>query len=206
MLKNAGADALQTAASRSSWHSSQHNLGGPRTINMPTVPLEAAAPANHRVATSFKLRRARTRRPGQRRPSVDFEEFDEPTLVHSHRRQHDMRIEWHGVDRAGDGAAVRADVRIRDGAAQALARSGARAVRSRCAWSSCATSQLGLLVPKEMIESFYVPAAERRRRPRRRYSNYRTVQRRAARHGAAVQSAQAPACQSRVKCLDAGAC
>jgi hypothetical protein len=59
--------------------SARHNLGPRRTINMPTVPLEALSARNHprfifTLRGTDRVRGTRTRR-------LDFEEFDEPTLV-----------------------------------------------------------------------------------------------------------------------------
>ena len=61
--------------------SSRYNLGGRRTINMPTVPLEPLSPRNH-PRFIFKLR-GRARVAGVQTERLEFTEFDEPTLVQS---------------------------------------------------------------------------------------------------------------------------
>jgi hypothetical protein len=61
--------------------SSRYNLGGRRTINMPTVPLEALGARNH-PRFIFKLR-GRARVAGVQTERLEFNEFDEPTLVQS---------------------------------------------------------------------------------------------------------------------------
>lgn len=59
--------------------SSRHNLGGRRTINMPTVPLEALG-RNNQPRYEFK-RGGRTRIHGTPIVRLEFQEFSEPTLV-----------------------------------------------------------------------------------------------------------------------------
>jgi hypothetical protein len=80
LLENPGADALSKVGAIIE-ASSRHNLGSRRTINMPTVPLEALSAVNH-VRYIFKLR-GTTRVRGTQTARLDFDEFDEPTLVHS---------------------------------------------------------------------------------------------------------------------------
>ena len=80
LLENPGADALAKAAAIVE-ASSRHNLGGRRTINMPTVPLEALSARNH-PRYIFKVG-GKSRIGGVSTRQLEFSEFDEPTLVQS---------------------------------------------------------------------------------------------------------------------------
>jgi hypothetical protein len=80
LLEKPGADALAKAAAIVE-ASSRHNLGGRRTINMPTVPLEALSARNH-PRYIFKVG-GKARVSGVQTRQLEFSEFDEPTLVQS---------------------------------------------------------------------------------------------------------------------------
>lgn len=61
--------------------SGEQNLGGARTINMPTTPLEILRVDQH-PRFIFKVR-GRDKIDGTMTTRLDFEEFDEPTIVNS---------------------------------------------------------------------------------------------------------------------------
>jgi hypothetical protein len=61
--------------------SGEHNLGGVRTINLPTTPLEILRVDQH-PRFIFKVR-GRDKIDGTSTTRLDFEEFDEPTMINS---------------------------------------------------------------------------------------------------------------------------
>jgi hypothetical protein len=164
LLKNPGADLLDRAAAIVE-ASSQHNLGGPRTINMPTVPLEALSAQNH-PRYIFKLR-GKDRVHAVQTQRLDFEEFDEPTLVHgtdggswwsrgSAWIEPDTGRLWRaelivGPDRPGSFRRVELEARIRVDFAR--------------------DETLNLLVPMSLTEQFWIPRG--RGTGKARYTNFR---------------------------------
>lgn len=164
LLKNPGADLLDRAAAIVE-ASSEHNLGGRRTINMPTVPLEALSARNH-PRYIFKLR-GTERVKGVETQRLDFEEFDEPTLVHGtdggslwtrgtawlevdtgRLRRAELIV---GPDRPGSFRHVQLESRVRVDFAHDAA--------------------LNLLVPNTMTEEFWIPRG--RGSGKARYTNFR---------------------------------
>jgi hypothetical protein len=164
LLKNPGADLLDRAATIVE-ASSEHNLGGRRTINMPTVPLEALSAQNH-PRYIFKLR-GKDRVHGVQTQRLDFEEFDEPTLVHgtdggslwsrgSAWIEPDTGRLWRaelvvGPDRPGSFRRVELEARIRVDFAR--------------------DETLNLLVPISLTEQFWIPRG--RGTGKARYTNFR---------------------------------
>jgi hypothetical protein len=164
LLKHPGTDFFDRAISIVE-ASSEHNLGGPRTINMPTVPLEALSAANH-PRYIFKLR-GNDRVSGVETRRLDFEEFDEPTLVHGI----DGGSLWSRGSAwlAGDtGRLWRAELIVgpdRPGSFRRVQ------LESRVRVDFVHDATLNLLVPNAMTEEFWIPRG--RGNGKARYSNFR---------------------------------
>ena len=145
--------------------SSEHNLGGRRTINMPVVPLEALGAQNHprlifRLKGTDRIRGTRTQR-------LDFEEFDEPTIVHDveGRSMWSRGSAWVEPE---TGRLWRAELKVgpdRPGEYRRLVLEST--VRVEFAWDET----LKMLVPISMNEEFWIPRG--RGTGRARYSNFR---------------------------------
>jgi hypothetical protein len=164
-LTKASPDQLLERAAEIVRASSQHNLGGRRTINMPTVPLEALSARNH-VRYIFKVGRA-TRIGGVRVRLLEFHEFDEPTLV----RASDGGNLWtRGTAWISPttGAIWRAELIVGPDRPGAFRRT---ALESRIRVEFALDKRLELLVPKELSETFWIPNGFGRGRGR--YSNFR---------------------------------
>lgn len=80
LARQQGADLVKRAAAIVE-ASSQYNLGGRRTINMPTVPLEVLS-SRHQARYIFKIA-GQARVAGALTVKLEFHEFAEPTLVAS---------------------------------------------------------------------------------------------------------------------------
>jgi hypothetical protein len=164
LLKNPGADALQKAAAIVE-ASSKHNLGGRRTINMPTVPLEALSLRNH-PRYIFKLR-GKARVGNTQTERMDFHEFDEPTLVQST----DGGSLWtHGTAwiEPTTGALWRAELIVGPSKPGDYRRPELEAtIRVEFVRDSA----LGIIVPKELVETFWIRGG--RGHGHGKYSNYR---------------------------------
>jgi hypothetical protein len=145
--------------------SSRHNLDLGRTINMPTVPLEALSLQNH-PRFIFKIR-GTDRINGVRTHRLDFEEFDEPTLVQSV----DGGSLWSRGSawlEAETGRLWRAELIVGPVAPGGVRRP---AVESTVRVEFTRDPGLDMLVPKEMQETFWVPRG--RGTGRATYSNFR---------------------------------
>jgi hypothetical protein len=145
--------------------SSRHNLGGRRTINMPTVPLEALSPRNH-PRYIFKVRGG-SRISGVQVRRLDFEEFEEPTLVQAI----DGTSVWSRgsawVD-ARTGAIWRAELVVGPNRPGTFRRVE---LESRIRVEFTRDAALNLLVPKELVENFWIRGGIGNGRGR--YSNFR---------------------------------
>jgi hypothetical protein len=144
--------------------SAQHNLGAARTINMPTVPLEALHPANHH---RFKFTLSGTGRIDRvRTQGLAFEELGEPTLVASSdgRALFIRGIAW--VEPA-TGTLWRAELTF---ARTPSARVSVRA-ENRLRVDFMRHRDLNMVVPKEMRETFWIAGG--RGEGHARYSNFR---------------------------------
>jgi hypothetical protein len=162
--KAPGTDLLDRAAAIVA-ASSQYNLGGRRTINMPTVPLEALSARNH-PRYIFKVG-GRSRIDGVQVRRLDFDEFDEPTLVQSS----DGASLWSRGSAWLDpttGALLRAELSVGPDRPGAFRR---RELESRIRVDFKRDSGLGLLVPSELVENFWIRGGIGKGRGR--YSNYR---------------------------------
>jgi hypothetical protein len=164
LLKNPGVDFVTRAAAIVE-ASSRHNLGGTRSINMPTVPLEALS-AHHHPRFIFRVR-GKARIEGVQTQRLDFEEFDEPTLVHhlDGTSAWSRGSAWIEPD---TGRLWRAELVV---GPDAPGRARRTSLESRLRVDFTHNAALDLLVPKELTEEFWVPGG--RGTGRARYSNYR---------------------------------
>jgi hypothetical protein len=145
--------------------SSEHNLGGRRTINMPVVPLEALGAQNHpRLIFTLK---GTDRIRGTRTQRLDFEEFAEPTIVHDAegRSMWSRGSAWVEPE---TGRLWRAELKVSPDAPGEYRRV---ALESSLRVEFAVDPALNLLVPVDMIEEFWIPRG--RGTGRARYSNFR---------------------------------
>lgn len=130
--------------------SAAHNLGTMRTINVPTVPLEVLQPQHH-VQFAFKVA-GRLRIGGTQTVRVDFEEFDEPTIIQG--------TDGGSVFIAGSawidprsGALWRADLTMSPHQDPAMRR---RFAINQLRVDFTRHRDLGMMVPKRMTEVFWI--------------------------------------------------
>jgi hypothetical protein len=164
LLKKPSDDLLAKAAAIVE-ASSRHNLGSRRTINMPTVPLEALSARNQaryifKVGGAARVGRQRTRR-------LEFQEFDEPTLVHSVDGGSLWTRGTAWID-AANGAVWRAELIVGPDRPGTSRRIG---LESRVRVEFQRDAALDLLVPKELVETFWIRRGVGSGRGR--YSNFR---------------------------------
>lgn len=145
--------------------STQYNLGGRRTINMPTVPLEALSARNHprfifKLRGNDRVRGAQTRR-------LEFEEFAEPTLVYGTEEVPlwSRGIAW--VEQE-TGALWRAELIV---GPDAPGKPRRLQLESRVRVEFAMEPTLKMLVPIELQEEFWI--ARGRGSGRATYSNFR---------------------------------
>jgi hypothetical protein len=145
--------------------SAEHNLGGWRTVNMPTVPLEILHPTRH-VQLMFKVG-GTDRIGGTRTTRLDFEEFDEPTIISSTEGA-PMFIKGSAWLEADSGRLWRVSMTITP-----QVRGGRRLpqFQNRMRVDYIPHAELGMMVPKELSENFWMPSG--RGEGRARYSNFR---------------------------------
>jgi hypothetical protein len=131
--------------------SSKYNLGGRRTINMPTVPLEALSVRNH-PRFIFKVA-GKARIEGVRTVRITFEEFDEPTLVQSTDggTLWSRGTAWIAPE---TGALWRAELIV---APTMPGRRRRPDLEARIRVDFTQDVRLNLIVPKRMEESFWIP-------------------------------------------------
>jgi hypothetical protein len=164
-LANTTGDTLIDRAAAIVEASARHNLGGRRTINMPTVPLEALSARNH-PRYVFKLA-GRSRVDGVRVRELDFEEFDEPTLVQSAGGGSLWSRGRAWIDPV-TGTVWRAELAVGPDPPGAFRRT---TLESRIRVEFTRDKALGMLVPKELREQFWVRGGIGQGHGR--YSNYR---------------------------------
>lgn len=144
--------------------SSVHNLGGLRTINMPTTPLELLHP-DHHVQYVFKLR-GTDKIDGVMTSRLEFEEFDEPTII-GNPEGDPLFIHGTAWVETENGRLRRAQIAVRPKADPRLTRS----IETRLRVNYAFNAELKMLVPKEMSEEFFVFGG--RGVGKAKYSNYR---------------------------------
>jgi hypothetical protein len=145
--------------------SSRHNLGGRRTINMPTVPLEALGTRNH-ARYIFKVG-GRSRISGVPVRRLDFHEFEEPTLVQSVDGGNLWARGSAWIDPAS-GALWRAELIVGPDKPGSFRRYD---LESKIRVDFVREAALDLLVPKELVENFWIRGGVGLGRGR--YSNFR---------------------------------
>jgi hypothetical protein len=164
LLKHPDGNFLERAAAIVE-ASSRHNLGGRRTINMPTVPLEVLSARNH-PRYIFKVG-GRSRVSGVQVRRLDFHEFEEPTLVQSP----DGGSLWSRGSAWIDpttGAIWRAEMNVGPDRPGTYRRVD---LESRIRVEFTRDQALDLLVPKELVENFWIRGGVGHGRGR--YTNYR---------------------------------
>lgn len=164
LMTRPGGDLLQHAAAIVE-ASSRYNLGGGRTINMPTVPLEALSARNH-VRYIFKIA-GKARISDTQTVKLEFSEFDEPTLVQST----DGGALWTrgtGWIDFNTGELWRAEIIVGPDAPDEFRRMN---LESRMRVEFTRDPRLKLIVPKEVEETFWIEGGIGRGRAQ--YSNYR---------------------------------
>lgn len=147
--------------------SAQYNLGGPRTVNMPTTPLAILHPDNH-VRFVFKINGKATIE-GRRTTRLDFEEFDEPTLVAGTEDVPVFLVGSAWIE-PESGTLWRVEVTLKPKPVKSDPRIS-RAVENRLRVDYTHQATLKMMVPKEMREVFWVPGG--RGDGHARYSNFR---------------------------------
>jgi hypothetical protein len=143
--------------------SAQHNLGMPRTTNLPNLPLEFLHPRNrhrlhHRLDGREKIRGIDTAR-------LVFEEHSMPTIIQRPEGGDMLSLIMAWVE-PSTGRLIRAQVKTRD------ARIGVRPFDNIIQVDFRLDEKLGLLVPFEMKEDFFA-GRFREGTGTARYSNYR---------------------------------
>ena len=162
-VKRFGHGADLDDAARITAASSLHNLGGVRTINMPTTPLELLHP-DHHVQYVFKLR-GTDKVDGVMTSRLEFEEFDEPTII-SNPAGDALFIRGTAWVETENGRLWRAQIVVRPRDAP-----GPRYFETRLRVDYAFNTELKMLVPKEMSEDFFVAGG--RGTGKAKYSNFR---------------------------------
>lgn len=147
--------------------SAAHNLGAPRTINLPNLPLELLHPRHrHRFAQEVY---ARENIRGSQVVVLRFDETVSPTIIQQagdSDQLGDMKtVVWAWVESA-TGRLLRAQVSARD------VRMGTRPFVAEIRVEFKDDKNVGMLVPAEMTETFYVDRSGSGTGTAK-YSNYR---------------------------------
>jgi hypothetical protein len=164
LVKRFGRESDLDEAARITAASSVHNLGSVRTINMPTTPLELLHP-DHHVQYVFKLR-GTDKIDGVTTTRLDFEEFDEPTIV-GNPEGDPLFIRGTAWVEPENGRLWRAQFVVRPKSSRTLPRN----FQSRLRVDYMLHAELKMLVPKQMSEDFFVIGG--RGVGQAKYSNYR---------------------------------
>jgi hypothetical protein len=164
VLQRLNANRLIEDGARIVAASAAHNLGSPRTINMPTTPLEVLHPTHH-VQFIFKLR-GRDKVDGAATRKVEFDEFDVPTIINDFKGE-PLFIHGTAWVEPGNGRLWRVEMTIRPQTSVNVPRSFQNFLRV----DFMLHQELGLMVPKHMYEEFFVIGG--RGTGAATYSNYR---------------------------------
>jgi hypothetical protein len=144
--------------------SAAHNLGGARIINLPTTPLEILRPDRH-VQFIFKVR-GQDKIDGTNTKRLDFEEFDEPTLINSVDGV-PLFIRGSAWIEPESGRLWRVELSVRPKPTAGTSPN----VGNRLRVDFMLYAAWDIMVPKELSEEFFVIGG--RGNGRARYSNYR---------------------------------
>lgn len=164
IMKRMNREDAASEATRIVAASAQHNLGGLRTINMPTTPLEILHP-NHHVQFMFKVT-GRDKIDGVVTTKLTFQEFDVPTIINSTNGE-PLFISGTAWVEPGNGRLWRVEMMVKtspDGSTR-------RGFSNRLRVDFMVHPELKIMVPKEMTESFYVVGG--RGNGRAKYTNYK---------------------------------
>ena len=164
LLKRLDAKTFEQAA-RIAAESAQYNLGGPRTINMPTTALEVLHPIHH-VRYIFKIRRG-GRIEGRQTRRIDFEEFDEPTIVSGGDGAPAVFIHGSAWIEPGNGRLWRVELTLKPKANPQLPRTADNRLRVDFTFHPT----LKMMVPAQMDETFWIRGG--RGQGQAKYSNFR---------------------------------
>jgi len=147
--------------------SAVHNLGAPRTINLPNLPLEMLHPRNrHRFAAEIF---GHEKIAGLQTTLLRMNETASPTIIQQKDGGDMKTVVWAWVD-ASTGTLLRAQVTTRD------ARIGMPAFDAVIRVDFRKDDRLGIVVPHEMTETFFVGRNDDPGNGTARYSNYRRFQ------------------------------
>lgn len=146
--------------------SAAHNLGAPRTINLPNLPLELLHP-RHRQRFSLELY-AREKVRGIPTVLLRFDEHTTPTIIQQATGGDMKTVVWAWVE-PNTGHLLRAKVTARD------TRMGTAPFLAEIDVQFKQDSKVGMLVPAEMTETFFVDRGGAGTGTAK-YSNYRRFQ------------------------------
>ena len=147
--------------------SAAHNLGAPRTINLPNLPLELLHPRHrHRFAQKV-FGREKIR--GINTVLLRFDEFATPTIIQQPGAGDMKTVVWAWIEPAS-GRLLRAQVTTRD------IRIGMPQFDAVIRVDFRHDAKVGMLVPVEMRETFFVERGAPAGSGTAKYSNYRKFQ------------------------------
>jgi hypothetical protein len=151
LLARPGQDSQQLAV-KLAWDSARHNLGSPRTINMPGLILELMHSRHHR-RFKFTVGKATTF-DGTAVVRLGFNEIARPSIIRSPDGSDDMVSHGWAYIEPATGRLWKGDVRVRH--AGSMRRP---VLETRVEVEFTPHAALGLLVPKRMREEFFVGTA-----------------------------------------------
>ena len=127
--------------------SAAHNLGAPRTINLPNLPLELLHPRHRHRFTQEVFGREKVR--GTQAALLRFDEISTPTIIQQPGAGDMKTVVWAWIE-PSIGRLLRAQVTARD------ARLGAGDFVAEIRVDFKEDRNVGMLVPAEMKETFFV--------------------------------------------------
>ena len=146
--------------------SAAHNLGAPRTINVPNLPLELLHPRHrHRFMQQVYEQREKIR--GTETVLLRFDEISTPTIIQQPRTGDMKTVVWAWIEPTS-GRLLRAQVTARD------ARLGGSPFVAEIRVDFREDPKVGMLVPVEMNEKFFVDQGTGEGTAK--YTNYRRFQ------------------------------
>jgi hypothetical protein len=145
--------------------SGEHNLGSMRTINLPTTPLEILRVDQH-PRFIFKVR-GRDKIDGTMTTRLDFEEFDEPTMINSQDGT-PLFIRGTAWMEPENGRLWRVQLQVRP---KKIAAGQPSEVGSRLRVDFVPYPAWDIMLPKELSEEFFILGG--RGNGHARYSNFR---------------------------------
>ena len=154
--------------------SAQYNLGGIRARSTCPPRRLSRSSSGSSCAICLQSRRTRQKSKGDKRLGVDFEEFDEPTLVEGTDEMPVYLVGSAWID-PESGVLWRAELTLRPKPDKPDPRIS-RALENRLRVDFTELPALKMMVPKEMWEVFWMPGG--RGDGRARYSNFRSSRQR----------------------------